>query len=219
SHWKFRRGLVLSFGFTMALLLIGAERILPGWIPEFRAALAAYRQYTGNSESIVSMFSSPGWGIALTILIVLGLGIACWRGRREVADTPLFALTSSLVLATTLVIIPTTALYNQVLLMPAIFLLVQRRRSFLTGHPALRLAAVTAALALFWPWLTAMPLACASLVLPAASVQKAWTLPLWTTFAIPPLIAVLLASLVVSRSSDAALAHLSVLRPDAERLS
>src|SRR5581483_3102083 len=199
SNWKMRKGLILGFALAISVLLIGAQWILPGWIAEFFAAVSAYRQYTGNSGSILTMFTSPVLAVALTILIVLGMTTIGWRVRNESADSQNFVLMCSLVLATTLVIIPTTALYNQVLLLPAIFLLVRNRNFFFTGHSVLRLTTAVAGLAILWPWLIAIILAVLSLIRPRIDVLNAWPIPLWTTFAIPPLVVVLTTSLLVSR--------------------
>jgi hypothetical protein len=131
--------------------------------------------------------------VVLTGAIVLGSGVLCWQARQEPADASLFVLASALVLSATLVVIPMTAPYNQVLLIPAVFLLVRNRKSLFSGHIVIRLAACIATLSVFWAWLIAVIFAFASLVLPPATLQKAWAVPLWGCLAMPPAITVLLA--------------------------
>jgi hypothetical protein len=164
--------------------------------------MSDYRQYTGGSGSVLTLLTSGHGDMVISILILLGLAIAAWRVRHQPADTIPFALTSSLVLSATLVIIPMTAPYNQLLLLPAIFLLVRNRMFFSTGHRAVRLAAAITSMAVFWPWLVAFVLTLAALLLPSTTIQKAWAVPLWTSLAIPPLITVLLVALLIPHSSD-----------------
>ncbi len=202
SNWQSRRALVWSFVVSMALLLLGAQWILPGWITEFQKALSAYRQYTGPSGSVLAVLMPAGWGSALTILILLGLAFTCWRVRGAPADNPLFVLTSSLVLTATVAAIPRTSPYNQILLLPGILFLVRYQHLWWRGNIVLRLVGIIAAISVFWPWLVALVLTIAGLLLPSATVQKAWAVPLWTSLAIPPLIAVLLASLLIPHFSS-----------------
>jgi hypothetical protein len=192
SRWHLRQGLIWSFATMMTFLLLGGEWILPGWIGEFREALTAYHQYTGGS-SVLEVLTSANWSLVLTAVIVLGSALMCWQVRRDPSDAPLFVLASALVLAATLVVIPMTAPYNQVLLIPAVFLLVRNKRSLFSGHIVIRLAALTAGLCVFWPWLVAVIFAFASLVVPRATLQKAWAVPLWGSLAMPPAITALLA--------------------------
>ncbi|MGA9307104.1 MAG: glycosyltransferase family 87 protein, partial [Candidatus Sulfotelmatobacter sp.] len=48
SDWRNRRRFLFGFGLTMALLLGGAEIILPGWWRLFVDALGKYHRYTQN---------------------------------------------------------------------------------------------------------------------------------------------------------------------------
>jgi hypothetical protein len=193
SRWHMRQRLVWSFAAMMTLLFVGGQWILPGWIGKFWEALIAYHQYTGGFGSVLAVLTSANWSVLLTGIILLGSGVMCWQVRREPADAPLFALASALVLAVTLVVVPMTALYNQVLLFPAVFLLVRNRSWLFSGHIVIRAAAFIASVSVFWPWLIAVILAFASLVLPPATVQKAWALPLWGCLAMPLVITALLA--------------------------
>jgi Glycosyltransferase family 87 len=197
SQWRSRRRLLWSFAGVMTLLLIGGEWILPGWTREFRQALTAYRQYAGGFGSILTVLTNASWSLVLTAIILLGLGALGWRLRNQPADAPLFAFATALVLATTLVVIPMTSPYNQVLLLPAVLLLVRNRRCLFSGHRLMRMAAILASVIFLWPYLLAVVLALASLLLPAATIQKAWDLPLRACLALPPVVSVLLAWLTI----------------------
>jgi hypothetical protein len=91
----------------------------------------------------------------------------------------------ALVLSAVLTVIPTFAPYNQLLLIPAILLLVQSVSRFWHGPIAMRLCVALVAAVILLPWLCAFGLDLALLVLPQAVVEKRWALPLWTSWAIP----------------------------------
>jgi hypothetical protein len=182
----------------MALLLAGAQWVLPGWIGSFRLALAAYREYTGSQVSVLATVTSPAVGAILGVAAVVTLAFVCWRRRHESAATPAFALVCSLILAGTLVIIPMTALYNQVLLLPGLLFLAWnvpffRKRDILT-----RSSCFVAALLFFWPMLAAVTLTTASFFLPPGSVQKAWSAPLWSSMMTPVVVLLLLVPLAAT---------------------
>jgi hypothetical protein len=185
SDWHRRQRFLCGFGVTMAALLGGAEYLLPGWMAKFRQAIAAYRQYTGGAGSLLDVLVTPGWGRAISALILLALAAVCWRLRREPADAAAFSLATAVVLAATVVIVPMVAPYNQLLLLPAVFLLVQQARSNLNRSRLTRLAYVVSGLLVFWPWLATLSLSIAALILPARLVQQAWALPLYTSLGIP----------------------------------
>ncbi|HEV7550379.1 MAG TPA: glycosyltransferase family 87 protein [Candidatus Angelobacter sp.] len=198
SDVRHRRQFLWGFGGTMALLLAGAQWVLPGWIGSFRLALAAYREYTGSQVSVLATVTSPAVGAILGVAAVVTLAFVCWRRRHESAATPAFALVCSLILAGTLVIIPMTALYNQVLLLPGLLFLAWnvpffRKRDILT-----RSSCFVAALLFFWPMLAAVTLTTASFFLPPGSVQKAWSAPLWSSMMTPVVVLLLLVPLAAT---------------------
>jgi ABC-type sugar transport system permease subunit len=105
--------------------------------------------------------------------------------RHESEESELFIFACALVLAVTLVIVPTDSTYNQVLLLPGIFMLLHHEPSLWKQNFLTRLAWSFAAAALFWPWIAALGLTIASFILPASRVQQAWALPFYTSLAIP----------------------------------
>lgn len=193
-----RRNLLWSFGGTMAILLVGAQGVLPGWIGSFRAALHAYREYTGAPISVLMTVTAPRLGAILTVLVVLALAVACWRARSQAVDSPAFALVSALVMVVTVVSIPMTALYNQALLLPGVLLLAQGVASGGVKGGFHRLAYIFAGWVFFWPWLAALALAAASVALPSAAVQKLWYLPLWSSMMTPVVVLLLLVPLAAT---------------------
>jgi len=185
ADWKARRMLIWGFIATMMALIAGGEFLLPGWVGRFREAVVAYREYTGGAGSALDVMITPTAGKILTSLIVLGIIAACLLVRRHRAESVPFVLVSSLVLAATVVIIPTFAPYNQLLLLPAIFLLLRSHEEIWQSGWAQRAMVIICASMVVWPWMMAASLTLASAVLPVEKIESAWQLPLYTSLEIP----------------------------------
>jgi hypothetical protein len=184
GDWRRRHRLAISFLFSMTILIAASESYLPHWILRFWYAVREYQRYTGSMSVLDTLLGTP-WSWGLELLALAAVIIACWRDRRHGADTPAFASILSLVLAATVLLVPTSAPYNQALLIPALMLLARERRAIWGESMASRiLLAITAAL-VFWPWLASAVLAILSFFLPLETVEHAWALPLWTEIHLP----------------------------------
>lgn len=127
------------------------------------------------------------------------MAVTGWKVRRASHDSSAFSTMLALVLAVTLVIVPTFAPYNQVLLLPAVFLIAASWKDLWSRSPMTRLACGVGLLVVGWPWLASCTLMLASLFLPASSVQGAWAAPLYTSLGIPLVILGLLAVCAMNR--------------------
>jgi Glycosyltransferase family 87 len=185
SDWRRRQLFVWSFALTTAIFLGASEYVLPGWIGQFRDAIAAYRQYTGGAGSLLDVLATPGLGKILSAVAVLAVVIAGWKVRHASHDSEAFSTMLALVLAVTLVIVPSFAPYNHVLLLPAVFLIAISWRKLWGRGGLSRLACGVALLVVAWPWVASCGLMLASRFLPASSIQKAWAAPLYTSLGIP----------------------------------
>jgi hypothetical protein len=185
SDWRARKHFILGFCLTMIVLLAGAEYVLPGWIVRFHEALIAYRQYIGGGGSVLDTFTTPLLGKALAGIVLLALAFICWRTRRTLATSREFSFIIALVLAVTIAVIPMTAVYNHVLLLPAIFLIIFAGSSFSITNFVTRTIYVACVSTIIWPWLATVGLSLACFFLPADVIQRAWRLPLYTSLAIP----------------------------------
>jgi hypothetical protein len=200
SHrWK----LVTAFAATLLTLTLAGELLLPGWIREFYAAMIAYRGYTRHLSPLDES-AILGLGIPLAVVVVVAVAVICWRARKASPSDELFCWTTALVLAANLLVIPTIAPYNQLLLLPGILLLLQttdaNRKSW-----TIRLLAWIAAGFLAWPAFTATALAVFSFFTPA--VQQFWEVPLWTSILIPIPITACLALSIRQMQMTAAKPH------------
>ena len=184
SDFRKRSGLVYGFTAMMSAFLISSEMVLPGWVPRFRGALLAYTHYADGLGSTLDALLTPLVGRFLAALILIGASILLWRWRRSPAGSPQFIFNTALVLAVTVVVLPMTSPYNQLLLLPAIFLLI-RDWPVLTTSRVLRTVTLICGTVIVWPWLVSASLALAYVAMPAESVQRAWAVPLYSSFAIP----------------------------------
>jgi len=196
SDWRARRNLVFGFGLVMALLLAGAEIILPGWWRMFAEAIGQYQQYTQN-QSVLEVMLNQIVGPAasgtvgrmgaqvLAAIAVLACGPVLWKLRREPAAASGFGCATALALALTVLVVPMYAPYNQVLLLPAILLLVRERAAFISRLRSRRLAYFAGAFLVGWQWAASF---CLTLIYCLASrdwALEGWKWPFFATFALP----------------------------------
>ena len=185
SDWRSRQTFFWSFSLTIAILLAASEYVLPGWVRQFSDAVAAYRQYTGGAGSLLDVLATPALGKIIAVAAIIAVIVKAWRIRFTAHDSVTFSTMLALVLAVTLVIVPTFAPYNQVLLLPAVFLIAASWKELWGRNRFTRMACALAVLVVFWPWLASCGLMLAALFLPAISVQRAWAVPLYTSLGIP----------------------------------
>ena len=184
GDWRRRSRWALSFAVVMVIQIAAAEWYVPHWIPRFWQALRAYRNYTG-AVGVAEEFAGPILGQTLEVVAFALLMGLCWRERRHAAGTKAFAGMVSVVLAFTALLVPTYSVYNQVLLIPALLVLVDARRALWQKSSATRLLLLATAVLVAWPWMTSVILAGLSFVLPPATVERAWALPFWTALFVP----------------------------------
>jgi hypothetical protein len=185
GDWRARRRLAISFAATMAALLIGSETLVPGWIAQFRGAATDYWQYTGGGKSILDVGLGTLLGKFVALLLLAGLFVYGWRVRREPAHSQTFSWALALVLCVTIAVIPTFALYNQLLLLPAFILVVRSFPELWEKGRLPRFFLGITGLAVVWSWLAAAVADVAWFLLPAALVEKMWAVPLYPSLAVP----------------------------------
>jgi hypothetical protein len=187
SDWRVRRRVLLGFGTLTAFLLAGAEIILPGWWRMFAHAVGQYHRYTQNESVLDQLFPWAFAGKILAAIAVLGCAFLLWRLRSEGADAVNFGRASAMVMALTVLVVPMYAPYNQVLLLPAILVLVQDRAVFASRSRGFRFAYLAGAVALAWQWIASLILSGVYLFAPVWALSR-WTWPFLATFILPVLI-------------------------------
>ena len=191
ADWRRRYRWAVSFLFTMALLCAVSEWYLPHWIPRFLRAVREYPTYTDAVSNLDKLVPAP-WSWVPWILAAGATVHVCWKNRGFSVETPAFAATSSLVLAVTIIIIPSYALYNQTMLLPALLVLVRERHRIWHRNHMSRLLLSLVAIFLLWQWLASIVLAGLSFVLRVELVQRAWAVPHWTVLLLPVGVAALM---------------------------
>jgi hypothetical protein len=189
SDWKRRRNFFLGFGLTLGLLVLVSQLVLPGWIAGWWRSLVGYSHYTLPPLTQLVLGKFLGMIVGL-ILLVLCAGL-CWKIRLFPAGSANFSLATSFVLAVTVLLAPTGgAVYDQVVLIPALCCLSFRRAEILNASRPIRILALAVIFALGWQWFVAFGVALASVFLKSvASTPEILVLP--TRMAAPVPFAVL----------------------------
>jgi hypothetical protein len=208
-----RRNFLWGFGLTMAALLGGAELVLPGWMAEFRQAMANYWRYTGGGRSLLDVLLPAPFGSLAAITIVTALVALCLRSRAASPQTSAFHLTLASVLAVTIVVIPTFAPYNQLMLLPAILVGLEYATRLWKENLASKFVLLVVSLLIAWPWIATLCLFIATFLFPPSAVQQAWQFPIFTSIAIPAGVLAVLAMIAFEYWGDFAHTNAGPLQP------
>lgn len=147
ARWR----LLLSFGLALAGLVGAGEFLLPGWLGDFIAGMAAYRRYFPTT-SVLRIILGDGLGLASSLLIVIGLLVFAWRNRQTGGGSRQFAQVFAVFLMVTVISFPLFTPFNQVLLiLPA--LLVLQEWAYIPKASRLAFMALV-----FWPCITSIGL-------------------------------------------------------------
>jgi hypothetical protein len=127
SLWRRERHpLVATFAVVMAAQLALAEWLVPGWVPEFLAANARYREYNTIGFWLPGqLLGSDLLGAALIAAPLAALlAWGWWRARAlPLASSPAINLVA-LTFVSGVILMPDISYYNKVLLLPAVALAV-----------------------------------------------------------------------------------------------
>ena len=160
--WRARGRWGIGFFATMTLLVGASLAVLPHWIPSWIHTVLAYRHYTSPpvvTEVLTSPLGPRLAGPATTVLTVASIIIAAvvsLRHRAAPADTSSFWFTVGMLLSiTTITILPGPAVYDHIILLPAILLVVRNRADLGAASGPARLLLRIGAVVLFWPYFAA----------------------------------------------------------------
>ena len=185
GNWRGRQRVVWSFAVSMAVLVGIGEILLPGWIGEFRLAIKDYYRYTGGGNSVLDVLLSPiGGKVTAAALVAMLVGLA-WRYRNAEQESTAFQWSVCFTFATTLLVIPMFAPYNQLLLVPGLMMAIRAKGQLWERSRVSQFFCAFTAISILWPFLAGFCLVVALAFLPGTTVQKAWGLPFYPTFAIP----------------------------------
>lgn len=125
--WKLRKRVAISFLTFLIILLLASGALLPHWPAQFLAGISPYLRYTQATTGIHLLFGRVGGTIVL-LLFATVVVVEIWNAKSEPVDSDNFRLAISSLLAFTCIAVPSLAPHNQVLLLPAYFLLVKKRK-------------------------------------------------------------------------------------------
>lgn len=201
GHWRQRQGYVWGLATGVLVLVTGGEWLLPGWMGEFLRGLVAYEHYTGG-RSLLDALVGRTAGTILAVIILAGAAVGCWGSRRIGSNTHGFQLEIAFLLTATILVVPITAPYNHVLLLPAVLLILQSWPQLWQRRGLERFFCALGALILFWQWAASFALMIGAAFVHPLTIQKTWAVPLWAMLGVPPAILALL-SIVAFRNRSA----------------
>lgn len=187
-----RRRMRFWIGFLATVLpLVGASLwIWPRWIGQWVKVIFQYPRYA--TPALVSLLPGSilgGYMGPAVLAGLLGAGIwLAWRNRHESSDSPDFWWTISLLLAiTSVTLLPGQAIYDQVILFPAIMLVARNVQKLRTAGVVSRILLAAGAVVLFWSWMAAFGLILARPLLPPAQFESTaiFSLPIRTAASLP----------------------------------
>jgi hypothetical protein len=119
KRWRFPAGLAIAFS---GLWLI-TEWLLPGWFPKWMGSM---RAYTALTVPVSDMVAGKAGGLAITVMLGAWSAWLLWGMLGANSEAKTFGRAVALAIATSVFITPTdpALIYNQVLLVPAILLIV-----------------------------------------------------------------------------------------------
>jgi hypothetical protein len=120
-NWRFP----VSFLACQSLLIAASEKLAPGWVPRWLAAMADYVQYT-KIQPIPELLFGRILGIVLVTVAIFAAVVALWRLRRCAALSPEFGVAVGVALAATVALLPRerSMTYNDMLLLPALLVVI-----------------------------------------------------------------------------------------------
>lgn len=179
SDWRHRHRLLWSFLLAWSGLAGISDLLVRGWIPEFLHSVSSYVGYT-HAGSILDILLKGEIAKAVAVTLVAIVAVSCWQFRSREANSREFMFCTGLVLAISLVVIPTLAPHGQMLLIPGIFLLIRSGKTIWKGARVGRDALIGAGLIIGWPWVGAIGFSAAAIMFGFDTPRRFWLLPVST---------------------------------------
>jgi hypothetical protein len=187
AAWKERKRLVWGFVASMSALLAGAQVLSPHWIPRFLVALGAYHHYA-TDRTIMTTVLGPILGTLGNVSLIVALIIVCWCSRQSIVGSLRFSWALAWVTIATIALIPRMDTHYQLLLIPALLVMLAERRTIWQMGAIPRSVTNSIFACQLWQWLAASGLSLLSLTIPPERIRAAAEIPLLPLYA-PPVLA------------------------------
>jgi hypothetical protein len=189
NDWRLRSRFMIGFLATMSVLLAASFVVLPHWVQSWVSVIQGYPRYSTPPLARELLGSTLGthFGVYVIALLLLAALWLAWRGRTAAVGSEQFWLTLSILLAiTTITLLPGTAVFDHVILLPGIFLLASRKQPR-SSNPIFQALLAIGFAVLLWPWLAAVGLIAVRPFLRQELFysQAVFALPLRTAVAFP----------------------------------
>jgi hypothetical protein len=193
SDWDRRRRFLFGLVAMGIFILAISKWAAPQWIDGWMRAVREYRQISPPSLAQFLLGRSAGLIVSLA-LAALSL-VICWRARHESATSAGFTLATTLMLATTVLTLPSSiAVYDQFLLLPGALWLYTQRSIILRGSLVFRLLTLITMAAVSWQWFWSIGRDLLYRFAPLTRASAAVLLPFRTESSVPFAITALLCS-------------------------
>ena len=126
----------------------------------------------------------PILAVPVMAALVMFAGMACWKSRNAQPGSSQFAWTLALLVSVT-VTLATQAAHYQILLLPALLMLLASVRGVRKKAFLVRTLTKGTFACLYWQWGTALGLALVSVFEPAARLRRLAEVPMYTLIALP----------------------------------
>ena len=165
SRWRERKNLLAGFAVTQAVLLGGAELLLPGWLGFWRQATQRYVGYV--RPSMLGAILGARMGLVAAGAAVFLVVLLFWRFRQHEPGSQQFnfLLVCALLVPTLLVPNAGGSKYNLVLLIPAVLWLFSSGLALRPLSVFARFGWLLAFNGLVWQWLLALGVVFAVVIL------------------------------------------------------
>lgn len=184
TGWKDRKNLLIGFVVTAGVLLGVTTLMSPNWFAGWMHSVHEYRRIC--PPPLAEFVLGQAAGLLTSLVLVVVASLVGWREMRNGAASDGFVLSTVLIIAVSVLVLPSTiAIYDQFLLFPAVVWLYARRERYWTRIPLRWLAGITAG-ALAWQWVGACAILVIALVAPAVGGRpETLLIPLRTASSVP----------------------------------
>lgn len=172
SDWKNRKRFALTFCGCTMLFLVASEALIPGWFAGWWRIVTRYSSYT--LPPLPQFILGKWMGNAVAVALVLFALAVAWRARREPAITSGFSLACCEILGITALLLPTAgAVYDEIILLPAIFWIFSRAMKLAHARLPMRILVGCGIVALAWEWMFASAVSICDLFWPSLAHSRA----------------------------------------------